>query len=161
VRVRQNSCATKCLSLALRRQCVERINGRSNLWVMERKCDICKSRPNCDNVDGCLKTWLTIMLLFTCTNVRLNVIETSWYLRFTVDYTNVNELGLYVINSRPCYNVFISWPMTRPTTAKVEWTSPRTTRHAGWSEIIGRYNTPDTMVDIGPRKCIGREIIRD
>jgi len=24
----------------------------------------------------------------------------------------------------------------------------------GWSEIIGRYNTPDRMIDIGPKnKC--------
>jgi len=41
-----------------------------------------------------------------------------------------------IINHRPCCNVFISWPMTRPTTATVQWTSPRTTRHQ-WRFYVG------------------------
>jgi len=44
--------------------------------------------------------------------------------------------------------VFISWPMTRLTT---EHRRERLVT-LGWSETIGRYNTPDTMVDIGPKK---------
>jgi len=55
------------------------------------------------------------------------------YIRYNTICSWLYECKRAIINYGPFCNVFISWPVTRLTTATVQWTSTRTTRHA-WLE---------------------------